>query len=233
MIYFDNGDQLCKINSRQACCYGYPWVMKVQSRLWCCCHEVPGHGLPDLWPALLWGVKECCAFPELFKASKVFFSMSPQGWFETTTYSVLITRCSEHNTLLFSCQTSPPPFFSFSFLRIFLMFLTIELLADSCDLNKNPGRALWKRKEGAQRRTAHMFKPRLCRAWMKSSCSGGYAVMLIHSQALWKVDFSSRYHFGKFTNPVTFTWQYLNLKLKYKVLVRFYINHPTTCAWRI
>lgn len=127
----------------------------------------------------------------------------------------------------------PPPFFSFSFLRIFLMFLTIELLADSCDLNKNPGRALWKRKEGAQRRTAHMFKPRLCRAWMKSSCSGGYAVMLIHSQALWKVDFSSRYHFGKFTNPVTFTWQYLNLKLKYKVLVRFYINHPTTCAWRI
>lgn len=133
MIYFDNGDQLCKINPRQACCYGYPWVMKVQSRLWCCCHEVPGHGLPDLWPALLWGVKECCAFPELFKASKVFFSMSPQGWFETTTYSVLITRCSEHNTLLFSCQTSPPPFFSFSFLRIFF----------NVSDNRAPRRLLW------------------------------------------------------------------------------------------
>lgn len=64
-------------------------------------------------------------------------------------------------------------------------------------------------KEGRSTET-NMFKPRLCRAWMKSSCSGGYAVMLIHSQALWKVDFSSRYHFGKFTNPITFTWQCFN-----------------------
>lgn len=125
IIYFDNGDQLCKINLRQMCCYGYPWVMKVQSRLWYCCHEVAGHGLPDLWPALLWGVKECCAFPELFKASKLFFSMSPQGWFKTTTYSVLITHCSEQNTLLF-----------FLFLFFFKDFFNISV-------KRAPRRFLW------------------------------------------------------------------------------------------
>lgn len=83
---------------------------------------------------------------------------------------------------------------------------------DSCDLNKNPGRALWKEGRSTEPDSVHVEAPPL---WsrMKSSCSRAYAgshnVMVIQLSSK-RFGFSSRYHFGESANPITFTWRHCN-----------------------